>query len=294
MPRKRKFNPETLKLRKSIQGKVRRYNIGLRNKGITDEFQLKIDWNSVTTKKQLNKIAKELEKRKKDKLVKTRGGLVITQSELTRIEKAKTDANRRLRRLAEKRQRRREQIAEKWGKPKESATPTTKASSKVPQYTRSPEDFKSYKELLKFEGRLNKAGTRGAEGQDLKDRILNAIRGETFVQANGFKFRGGSDNPLAKFIEEQLTPDEVEFFFGGKLNFEFIYSPTDGMIKEFQIVDEIVNNPEYPILAAKWEDGYKEEWAEYMAYNLINDTTMEDYEDEEQYYNALIDYIKNT
>ncbi len=293
MAKRRKLNPEVAKLKRNLQARVRRYNKDLEKQGIPSEFKLDLDFKSARTKKQVKSLEIALVRAKNDPIVKNSQGLYLRASDVKRINKAIKAANKRLREQAKQREEKAKEIAKKWGKPEESAKATTKEEKKVPQYTRKADDFKTYKQLLEFEKRLNEAGKGpGLEGDALKDAILKAIRGEKTIQANGFKFRNGVNNPLAEFIEKELTGEEVEYFFGGNLNFGYIYSAEHGLIKEFEIIEQIVTNPEYPNLKDKWEEDYAERWHDYMEeeLELVN---VDDYIEESAKFDTINEYLKN-
>lgn len=293
MAKRRKISPEVQRLKSQVRSKIRTYNRQVDKLGAPDMFKFNESLAGLRTKKQVNAVLKRLERQKKDPIIKNREGLYLRQSDVRRINKAKAEANKRLRKNFEEQRQRERDIKKKWGYTESNLKPTTKRQVEVPQYTRGVDDFKTYKELLKFEQRLREAGTGpGAHGEELKERIIKAIRGEVFTQANGFKFRGGAHNPLAEFIEENMTGAEVDFFFGGLLNFGYIYATVDGLIKEFEIVDQIVTNPEYPKLKEKWEADYAEEWHDYMEAELEL-TSAEEIEASASDFEALYEYLDN-
>ena len=57
------------------------------------------------TKKQVNAVLKRLERQKKDPIIKNREGLYLRQSDVRRINKAKAEANKRLRKNFEEQRR---------------------------------------------------------------------------------------------------------------------------------------------------------------------------------------------
>lgn len=232
------------------------------NMGISSDQLFPTSLKGIRTKRGVQQIARRLEVAKADSFVTTKGGLTLRKSQIRKFEATQREANKRIRDQHKERLAKAAQIDKKWGREKQPVR--TKQEEAPREYTRSVDDFSEVRQLQDFENRMQEAGRRGAFGQDLKDRILKAIRGDVYQQANGFKFKGAKDNILAQFIEQHLSPDEVEHFFGGKLNFEYIYSFQEGLLKEFEIVDEILRDPEYPRLKELWEGGYHEGWQDFM------------------------------
>jgi len=264
---RRLIKPEIQRRKRLLRSKIYRYNKNLEKRGISLDQQFNASLRGIRTAKDIERLEKGFARVRADEFVTTSHGLTLRQSEIKAFEKMKRAANKRVQQAYKDKKRRDEEIARKWGR--EPPQITAKEDEKPREYKRDVEDFQTYKQLVDFSARLEKAGTRGAKGQDLKDRILKALRGEVLQQANGYGFKGGKDNILADFIDKYLSPDEVEFFFGGHLNFEYCYSYQEGLLKEATIAVEIITDGTYPHLAEKWKDnGYSERWDEFMEEKL--------------------------
>lgn len=262
----KRINPATQRLKRSVSAQIGAYNRSINKQGLPSSNKANLSVKGLTKKKDILKVQSELKRLKKDPVITTKSGLKIKLSEYNRIKNERDDANKRIAKREEERRAKSSEIAKKWGK---SDKPTTKKETTSYQYTRGPDDFKTYKQLQEFEQRVLNAGrTNGLEGDALKEAILKALRGEVYQQANGFKFRGGAGNVLAEFIDENLSGEEVEFFFGGNLNFEYIYSQQEGLIKEFELVHDIIRSKDYPRLKSLWEEKYEDRWLDAMEAEL--------------------------
>lgn len=239
--------------------------------GIPDRYKYDVSLRDIRTKEQIKRAENAFKREQKDYPIQNKQGLYLKPSEIRETKKLKAEKNKQIKNWHEESVKKNKEIAAKWGKLEEE---TILQRDKEPRlYTKDVDDFKHYWEWVDFGKRMNKKIGQGSYGQELKDRLLMAIRGENYIQPNGYKFRGGNDNILANFIEEHMTTDEVEYFFGGNLNFDFIYGQEDGVVKELKIVRDIINNEEYPHLKELWENTYEDEWLEYMDYI----TALQDY-----------------
>ena len=265
--RKPKIKAEIQRAKANLRAKIRRFNKKIEERQAPREYMADLSVAGIRTKKDLKKIERQFERIRKDKLEQTEGGLWLRQSDIKRIQKEIKAANRQIKADRAETQKRRKAIAKRWGRD-EAPAPITKEEATIPQYKRNVQSFKTYRDLRDFESRLLQTKQRGLYGEDLKEAILKAIRGDVYQQANGWRFRGGKDNVLARFIENELTGEDVEFFFGGKLAFGYVYATEEGLLKEMEIVDELVNSGEYPDLKEVWERDYAEEWVEFMQYHL--------------------------
>lgn len=284
-----KMNANTQKFKNNLRQQINRYNKKLTKAGIKSEYLYLPELKNIRTKKELSKIKSKFEKTKKNNIV-NKYGLKLSEKEIKSFINIKDKTNKRIASQHEQRLKKQAEIDKKWGRVKQPIK--VKTDEQPIKYQKGADAFKTYKELLEFEKRLNELNDKvhGAVGEELKDRLLKAIRGETFKQANGYMFKGGKNNILADFIDKYMSTDEVEHFFGGKLNFQFVYSPQEGIFKEIEIVEQIINNNEYPKLKEKWlEEGGADQWKEFMQESLDNIENEELQDDVNEFFQILDD-----
>lgn len=125
--------------------------------------------------------------------------------------------------------------------------------------------------LDRFKDIINN-GTRGAQGEELKTRILKALRNEGYVPPNGYRVQG-EESGLADFIENELTAEEVEVLYEGSLNFSYSYTKTDEN-KEKLILRDILRytNKEQVFV----EKGYAERYNEWLNTELNESASTEE------------------
>ena len=277
--RNRPIKPEIQKAKSALRSRMYRYNKKLRAQGVDSRLEAHISLAGIRTKRDLERATKRFERLASDTPVKNAKGLWVTASEQKKFERTQKAANQRIRRAAKERQKEKLAIDAKFGKqppPKSVQRQMLNPAT----FKRDINSFDNLQALLDYEERMSKAkGPQGLNPEELKEALLKAIRGEVFVMEASSRFRGGVNNPLATFIDKELTPQEVQHLFGDKLSFEFVYGPERGLVKEYEIIHQILSGGEYPELKAKWDESYEEGYEKYIQDELAGVTEIA-YDDE--------------
>lgn len=288
MAKKKRISKEVQRLKRNLQARIRRYNKGLILKGVDESELFSTSVKDIRTKKDFAKKSKEFEKTKADELVITKQGLHIRQSQIDKLNKTREKANTTIRDAVTNRKTKREQIKKAlYG---EAFQPSSKTDDVARTYDKHADDFKTLKEFTAYIDRMQEVteqGVKGAWGQDLKDRLLKAIRGEVYRPPNGYAIDADGSG-LAEFIEKHVTPDMVEVLFEGNLNFTFVYGYEHHNVKELVLAHDLIMETSLRDLYVN--EGYAERFEDYLdgQLSVIDDELKDDVLDRFEDYSEVL------
>lgn len=258
------MHKKTYEAKQALIVKARKLNKLYIDEGIPDRYLIDIGMlEKIGSADDLQKATRIVNINETDKPTKI-GNIYLRQAEVRYYLRTQREANQRLKQREREKEKAKREAYSKWGYTDYKET----TQKERPEYTKKVTDFKDYEKFVDYIRQLNINRNGGLYTDELKEAILKALRGEVYQQANGYKMIGGIDNPLAKFVEKELSGNEVNILFGGKLNFEFIYSHEEGAKKEMEMLAEIW---QFPALRERFiQGGYQKEYDDYFeqAYNL--------------------------